>query len=192
MEVTYTVGKPARRQRQIDRRQRLRLLQRAHRPHRVHLTVPRSRQGAGDDGIGRRRSAGVHALADVRGRNTAGGSNGSGWNRCSAPAARNAFGSSGGAKAKLETLKAVNGGVEKLDQQTVRGHLTTRYKASVESAERGQVPERRGRDDAAREVRSRRRKTLRPDRSRSLDRRTRPRPPDPHGRADRRATTARA
>ncbi len=43
-----------------------------------------------------------------------------------------AFGTNGGAQATIEGLEAVGGGVVKMDQQTVRGHLTTRYKGSID------------------------------------------------------------
>jgi hypothetical protein len=65
---------------------------------------------------------------------------------------QSAFGSSGGAKSNLDTLEAVEGGVEKLDQQTVRGHLTTRYKASVDPSREAQLLNEAGETEAAREV----------------------------------------
>jgi hypothetical protein len=45
-----------------------------------------------------------------------------------------ALGSNGSAQGTLAVLAAVGGGVEKLDQQTVRGHMTTRYKGSIDMA----------------------------------------------------------
>ncbi len=42
-----------------------------------------------------------------------------------------AFGSDGSPQSSMQMMKAI-GSVEKLDQQTVRGHLTTRYKGDVD------------------------------------------------------------
>jgi hypothetical protein len=67
-------------------------------------------------------------------------------------ASQSAFGSSGGAKSDLDVLQAVDGGVQKLDQQTVRGHLTTRYKASVDLSREAQLLEEDGETEAARVV----------------------------------------
>jgi hypothetical protein len=54
-----------------------------------------------------------------------------------------AFGTNGGAGSTLETLKAV-GGVERLDQQKVRGHLTTRYKGQIDPAKAAQFLDENG------------------------------------------------
>jgi hypothetical protein len=55
-----------------------------------------------------------------------------------------AFGTNGGAQATIEGLEAVGGGVVKMDQQTVRGHLTTRYKGSIDVAREAQLFGERG------------------------------------------------
>jgi hypothetical protein len=56
-----------------------------------------------------------------------------------------------GAAGTLEMLKAVGGGVEELDHESVRGHRTTRYKTTIDLAHVGQLMAERGESDLARE-----------------------------------------
>jgi hypothetical protein len=60
-----------------------------------------------------------------------------------------ALGSSGGAKSQLDMMRAVEDNVEKLDQQTVRGHLTTRYKGDVSLSREAQILGENGQPEAA-------------------------------------------
>ena len=65
--------------------------------------------------------------------------------------AQTALGGNGSPESELQVLKAVGGDVEKLDQQTVRGHLTTRYKGTVELAKAAQIFSEDGEESLARE-----------------------------------------
>jgi hypothetical protein len=51
----------------------------------------------------------------------------------------NSFSSGLGAKSAIEMLKAAGGDVEQVDHQIVRGHRTTRYKATVDLAQMAEV-----------------------------------------------------
>lgn len=62
-----------------------------------------------------------------------------------------AFGTDGGAESSIAALQAVGGGVEKLDRQSVRGHLTTRYKGTIELGKAAQVLAEKGERALARE-----------------------------------------
>jgi hypothetical protein len=64
---------------------------------------------------------------------------------------RKALGSGPGAEGTLEMLKAVGGGVEELDHQTVRGHPTTRYRATMDLAHVADLMAEGGETDLARE-----------------------------------------
>jgi hypothetical protein len=48
--------------------------------------------------------------------------------------AQTALGTEGGPQSSIASLETVGSGVKKLDQQTVRGHLTTRYQGSIEAS----------------------------------------------------------
>jgi hypothetical protein len=62
-----------------------------------------------------------------------------------------AFGTNNSAKGTLEMLSAVGGSVERVDRQTVRGHLTTRYKATIDFHRLGEVMAQGGEPELARE-----------------------------------------
>jgi hypothetical protein len=64
-----------------------------------------------------------------------------------------ALGSGPGAEGTLEMLKAVGGGVEELDHQSVRGHRTTRYRATMDLAHVADVMAEHGETDLASEYR---------------------------------------
>ena len=68
--------------------------------------------------------------------------------------AESAFGSTQGAGSTIEMLKAVGDGAERLDQETVRGHLTTRYKGSIELSRAVEVLEANGKSTLAKEYRA--------------------------------------
>lgn len=62
-----------------------------------------------------------------------------------------ALGSNGSGESQLEVLGTVGGDVQKLDQQTVRGHLTTRYSGTVEFTRAAQVFAEAGEESLAHE-----------------------------------------
>jgi hypothetical protein len=61
-----------------------------------------------------------------------------------------ALGSNGSAKSTLDMLKATGSGAEKVGDETVRGHLTTRYKGTIEPARVVELMRENGEDAAAR------------------------------------------
>jgi hypothetical protein len=62
-----------------------------------------------------------------------------------------AFATSGGAKSTIEMLSAVGGDVQREDRQTVRGHMTTRYKATIDLSRMSAILKENGEDELAHE-----------------------------------------
>jgi hypothetical protein len=60
-----------------------------------------------------------------------------------------ALGSNSSAKSTLDMLKAVGGSVDEVDKEKVRGHLTTRYKGSIEPSRVVDLLQEEGEDEAA-------------------------------------------
>lgn len=62
-----------------------------------------------------------------------------------------AFATSGGAESTIEMLSAVGGDVRREDRQTVRGHMTTRYKATIDLGRMSAILKENGEDELAHE-----------------------------------------